>query len=177
MASIQNSASFLPSAEKFHYQFNLKAAPPGNCAPRLARRLLLFLPLLAGHLQPLPGLAEHQQLGLPGRGRPHALPEGTGPQQSSESAEAKATSRAVVAVLSFLFSFFIFLQVWLHECQRVFSDRLVLESDAKDDSSIRSQSQATKGRPFQKEDFGRGRGEGAECAECPQELQAMIEKA
>ncbi|CAE7836099.1 Dnah17, partial [Symbiodinium necroappetens] len=74
LASIQNSASFLPSAEKFHYQFNLKDISN------------LFQGLLSTN--------------------------------SSVFRDAGGPTR--------------FLRVWLHECQRVFSDRLVLESDAKE---------------------------------------------
>eukprot|EP00439_Symbiodinium_sp_Y106_P047493 s1232_g6.t1 len=74
LASIQNSASFLPSAEKFHYQFNLKDISN------------LFQGLLSTN--------------------------------SSVFRDTGGPTR--------------FLRVWLHECHRVFSDRLVLESDAKE---------------------------------------------
>eukprot|EP00931_Biecheleriopsis_adriatica_P003888 TRINITY_DN10563_c0_g2_i1.p1 TRINITY_DN10563_c0_g2~~TRINITY_DN10563_c0_g2_i1.p1 ORF type:complete len:2985 (-),score=661.93 TRINITY_DN10563_c0_g2_i1:306-8801(-) len=74
LASIQNSPSFLPSAEKFHYQFNLKDISN------------IFQGLLN--------------------------------TEGSVFRDAAGAQR--------------FLRVWLHECHRVFSDRLVRESDAKE---------------------------------------------
>ncbi|CAE8644925.1 unnamed protein product [Polarella glacialis] len=73
LASIQNSPSFLPSAEKFHYQFNLKDISN------------IFQGLLCTTSA--------------------VFRDAAGPQK--------------------------FLRVWLHEVARVFSDRLVQESDHK----------------------------------------------
>lgn len=78
LSLIQNSPAFLPSAEKFHYQFNLKDISN------------LFQGLLSTN--------------------------------GSVFRDSAGPSR--------------FLRVWLHECYRVFSDRLVLESDAKELQSM-----------------------------------------
>ncbi|CAJ1329580.1 unnamed protein product [Effrenium voratum] len=74
LASIQNSPAFLPSAEKFHYQFNLKDIAN------------IFQGMLSTN--------------------------------GAVFRDASGSTR--------------FLRVWLHELHRVFSDRLVLESDAKE---------------------------------------------
>lgn len=74
LSFIQNSPAFLPSAEKFHYQFNLKDISS------------IFQGLLS--------------------------------TDGAVFRDAAGPTR--------------FLRVWLHECYRVLSDRLVLESDAKE---------------------------------------------